>query len=466
VTSAFAEFVLAVSIPLMIGVFFLMRPARACLLVALGGDLFLPEGPTYHIPWLPALGKHNLIYVCVLIGCLLQCPGRVTKLPKERWFLGLCFAALVGGIIMGLTNSDVLIFGRAAQVTIPAMTVKDGIGVAIVELFPSCVAFYLGYQLFRGQKDVENALADLGLAGLVYSLFAIVEMRMSPQFHQWIYGYAMGAFDQTIRWGGYRPMVFMPHGLALARFFLATTLALFVLAKTRSRLLGMPVRLLAWYHAVVLVLCKSTGAIVLFLVGILLIQFAKPKRQLLLASILAISTITYPLLRVSGLFPLSEILDAAGTLQEERRGSLDFRFKNEDVLLNHAQQRILFGWGTYGRNRVFDAGGNDISVTDGYWIIILGIAGIVGFVVSFGVLLWPVVLARPLLRKHGDERDREQLAGLTLIVVLLTIDLIPNGLWNCYPYLLAGILMRRLRELRPTREMAREARFEVGLGST
>jgi hypothetical protein len=453
VTSTIAEIVLALSIPLMIGAFFVMRPLQATLVVVLGGEMFLPVGPGYHIPLVPFLAKHNLPYLCVLVGCLLRRPALVTKLPKEKWFLALSVLALVGGALTGLTNGDALIFGAAGDVVIPAMTFKDGMFIGISEFIPSCLAFYLGYSLFRSAKDVEKLLRGLGIAGLVYCPFAIVEMRMSPQFHYWVYRYGLGAWEQTMRWGGYRPQVFMAHGLALARFFMTTTLALFVLAKPRRKLLGLPTGLLAWYNAVVLVLCRSTGAVVLALVGVLFILFARPKRQLLLAAVLAVVTITYPLLRASGIFPVSEVLDAAGALQEDRRGSLSFRMVNEDMLLTHARERIFFGWGTYGRNRVLDAMGRDISTTDGYWIIVLGLAGIAGFLVAFGTLLWPVALARWRSRKHGDERDHVSLAGLALILALVTSDLIPNGLWSFYPYLLAGALTRCSSELQSTSKL-------------
>jgi len=450
VTSTIANVVLGLFVPLAIGIFFVMRPLPAALLVAFGGELFLPEGATFKLPFFPILDKHNLPYLCILIGCLLCCPGKVTKLPKEKWFLFLTLLGLVGGAVTGLTNGDVMIFGPLADVVIPAMDFKDGMFVGVTAIFPSCVAFYLGYVLVVGAQDIKKLLVGLGIAGLVYCPFAIIEMRMSPQFHRWIYGYGAGEFAQVIRWGGYRPMVFLPHGLALARFFMATTLALFVLAKTRHRLFGLPTRLLAWFQAIVLVLCRSTGAIVLVLVGGLFVMLFKPKRQLLLASVLALGTVIYPLLRASGIFPVVNLLDAAGALQEDRRGSLAFRFANEDLLLAHARDRLLFGWGTYSRNRVFDAAGRDISVTDGFWIIILGMAGVAGFLVAFGVLLWPVICARRRLRNYGDDQDRRELAGLAIILVLTAVDLIPNGLWCYYPYLLAGALMRRLRELPPT----------------
>ena len=34
--------------------------------------------------------------------------------------------------------------------------------------------------------------------------------------------------------------------------------------------------------------------------------------------------------------------------------------------------RPIFGWGGWGRNRVYDEMGNDMAVTDGYWIIFFG----------------------------------------------------------------------------------------------
>jgi hypothetical protein len=132
---------------------------------------------------------------------------------------------------------------------------------------------------------------------------------------------------------------------------------------------------------------------------------------------------------------------------------MEFRFSNENLLLAHARERIWFGWGN-GRNRVYDEAGEDISVTDGYWIIVLGIAGAAGFVAAFGSLLWPVIWARHRLGDRGDEPDRTHLAGLALIVALTAVDLIPNGGGSAIPYLVAGVLARRLRELKPTERTA------------
>ena len=55
-------------------------------------------------------------------------------------------------------------------------------------------------------------------------------------------------------------------------------------------------------------------------------------------------------------------------------------------MLERASERILFGWGRFGRSRVYNEYGSDISVTDGRWIITLGQFGVVGFMGEFGLL--------------------------------------------------------------------------------
>jgi hypothetical protein len=136
-------------------------------------------------------------------------------------------------------------------------------------------------------------------------------------------------------------------------------------------------------------------------------------------------------------------------LSEERRDSLAFRFNNEDRLLAHARERIWFGWGN-GRNRIYNETGEDVSVTDGYWIIILGIGGAVGFSIALGALAGPVLWARRRLASHGDRSEKTMLAGLALMLALGSVDLLPNGLYSVTPFFLTGVLIRQLRELQPT----------------
>ena len=55
-------------------------------------------------------------------------------------------------------------------------------------------------------------------------------------------------------------------------------------------------------------------------------------------------------------------------------------------------ERPVWGWGGWGRNRVFDTSGRDVSVTDGMWVIYLGVYGLVGLVAWTALLLLPSYL--------------------------------------------------------------------------
>ena len=457
-SSTIAIVVLAFSIPVMVGLFFVMRPGPAALAAAFGAEMFLPEWVTFKLPLMPPFDKHNLPYLCILVGCLLRCPGKVIKLPKERWIVVLALLLLAGGVLTSLTNGDSIILGSNGQVYIPGLNLKDGLYMGISEFLGTFLPLYLGYALFRKADDFGDLVAGVGIAGLVYVPFAMVELRMSPQWHRWIYGYAQHDFAQTLRWGGYRPMVFMSHGLAVARFFLASVFCLVIFGRYRRTLMGLPTRFWAWTQFLVLIACKSTGAIVFALAGIPLVALTKPKRQLLVAALLASIIVLYPALRLADLVPVGQILEAAGAVQTDRADSLAYRFSNEDAVLARTRKRIAFGWGEYDRNAIYDEEGRKISVLDGYWIIRLSMSGILGFITTFAPLLIPVLRARRLLPSVANEKDQWMVAGVALLLTFLSLDLIPNGLWAYYPYFIAGALTRRLRELRTeARELARQA---------
>jgi O-antigen ligase len=134
-------------------------------------------------------------------------------------------------------------------------------------------------------------------------------------------------------------------------------------------------------------------------------------------------------------------------VEKERSESLAYRFANEDILLAKARERLLFGWGTYGRNQVYNEAGKAGSVTDGAWIVALGEQGIVGYVGMFGILLIPVFLARKRLRAIRNEDDRMLLSGVGFTLAVVVADLVPNGLFANFPYVIAGALMGVTRAL-------------------
>jgi hypothetical protein len=141
--SLFAQVALLLSIPVSISLFFLLRPQRAALITILGGDMFLPELVNFKLPLLPPLEKHNLPYLCVLIGCLLRRPSLVTTVCRERWFVFLAFALVAGAMMTGLTNG-VPTIARLHHPPVAGIHLIDGLYSAAVYLTLVFVPFYLG----------------------------------------------------------------------------------------------------------------------------------------------------------------------------------------------------------------------------------------------------------------------------------------------------------------------------------
>jgi len=434
-------------LPISLAAFLLARPLKAALFTILGAMLFLPEGVSFKYPYLPYLDKHNIPYLCVLLGALIRTPKLILRPPSERWFTGLSLVLLAGAVVTALTNPDTLRYGRFTVAVLPGLTLKDGFFTGITQALYHALPFFLGLALVRSAKDLRDVLASFVVAGLVYVPFALVEIRMSPQFHYWVYGFHQHSFLQTLRWGGYRPMVFMAHGLALARFFVVATLAALVIAPRKRVILGVPTGLVAAALFVTLILCKSTGAVIYGFVGLLVAALGRVRLRHAVAVVFATVVLLYPVLRATDAIPVGRILNAAGAVASDREQSLLFRFRNEEELLVKSRQRMAFGWGEYNRSFLVDDRGRPTTITDGHWIVIVGVLGMVGFSATFGMLLFPVFLARKRTRYIRDKSDRMLVAGVSLIIAIVAIDLIPNGLWDGYPYLFAGALMSVTRNL-------------------
>ena len=177
-------------------------------------------------------------------------------------------------------------------------------------------------------------------------------------------------------------------------------------------------------------------------------RWFSPKIQMRLAVVLSAIAIAYPILRMSDLFPTTELLSVATDVSPERSASLEVRFEQEQQLLAHASERFWFGWGRYGRSRIYDDYGNDISITDGQWIVTFGQFGIFGFLGQFGLLTLPVFLAWRAFRLVRSQREAIFLSCFTLIVALTAIEQLPNASISSWSWLLVGGLLGRCSTIR------------------
>ena len=203
------------------------------------------------------------------------------------------------------------------------------------------------------------------------------------------------------------------------------------------------------YLSGLLVLCKSLASFGYALILVPLVRYTKPRIQLRVALVFATIALSYPMLRMAELVPTKQILEMADSISADRASSLELRFENEEGLMARASQRLLFGWGRWGRSCVYDeASGKDISFTDGRWIIVIGSFGLFGFFTEFGLLALPIFRAASALRFAKSPQDKIYLSALSLILAVNIFDLVPNSGLTSWTWLMAGALLGRAEALR------------------
>lgn len=423
-------------------------PAVAVTATVLGAYLLLPRNYSIEMPAVPSLDKDSIPALTAVLAAAIMIRGPRLRalpaghvqpgwIPRSRVVRLLLVVMLAGSVATVLTNTDRLIYGDRV---LPPLRFYDAASFFGNTLF-SLLAFLLARKYLAHPDNQKVLLIGLAVAGLAYTLPALYEIRFSPQLSRMFYGYFPHQWQQHLRAGGYRPVVFLAHGLWLAIFFCGAFLAALTLWRSSAGPARTRWLLAAGWLFMTLVLAKGIGALAIGAMLGAMIVLLPVRLQILGAAILAGVILVYPMLRGAGLVPTEAILNLAGNFDTDRRASLQFRFDNEDLLLARANERPLFGWGGYGRNRVFDEKGVDQSTTDGSWILLIGGRGWIGYLGQFGLLLLPVLLFGLRWKQLALTPAT---AGLAMALIANMIDLIPNATLTSVTLLMGGALAGRL----------------------
>ncbi len=422
-----------------------MPIARATIWSILAAMLLLPVGTTVDLPLLPPLNKASLPNLAAFFACRFILGKRIKLLPNLGWVKVLLFVYILSPFFTALLNPDPIIAG---PVYIKSMEYYDALSAVIRQLI-FIIPFLLGMNFLANANDHEEIVRILLVAGVVYSFPMLFEVRLSPQLHTWIYGYFPHSFIQQIRNGGFRPIVFMGHGLWVAFFTMSAVTAAALFNKIRRPVFGYSPGMVLCYLGVVLFFCKSLASMIYAMFLVPVIYFIRPIQQLKLAKLIVIFVVVFPLLRIADYFPSDEIATSVSEYNQERAESLQFRFDNENLLLTRARKRLFFGWGSWGRNRVYDERtGKDLVVTDGRWIIVLGEYGLIGYIAEFGLLALSVFRSSRGIRFIETNREKIIHGGLTLLMAISMVDLLPNSSVTPWTWLLAGSLIGRSEQLK------------------
>jgi hypothetical protein len=435
---------------------------KALVWSILAAYMLLPPLANFNLPAVPDLDKFTIANLCALALTIWVLDEKISFLPRSLIGKVLIVLYVVSPFATAMTNPDPIPI--VAQ-DVPALRLYDSAATVTYQVI-ALIPFFLASTLLRTEAGMRAVIGALVLAGLIYSLPMLLEARLSPQINVWVYGFFAHDFSQSIRGGGFRPMVFMPHGLWVAFFALMTAMSALVLFKT-GRAEDRPRQLLIFlYLLFILVLCRSVGPMVYALGLIPIILFLPRRLQVMIAAALGILVITYPLLRGAHLVPLDAILDYAYAFSPDRHQSLNFRVMNEEELLARAALKPLFGWGGYGRNLIMDPiTGRILTVPDGQWIIVLGTYGWLGYIAEFGLLIMPLLfLAREAMLQKSAAFSPFA-CTIALIYAANLVDLLPNATLIPFTWLMAGALLGYAEDLATQRRADARAVWKAKLAN-
>lgn len=415
-------------IPLVLYLFSQLPVQRALVISFIGAWLFLPQA-SFPLVGLPDLTKMSATCYGILLATFIFDAKRF-QLFKFSWIDIPMVIWCLCPIASSLTN-DLGLYDGLAQ----------ALGQTVTWGFP----YFLGRLYLGNLSGLRQLATGIIIGGILYVPLCLLEIRLSPQLHRWIYGYHAHSFEQTFRLGGFRPTVFMEHGLMLGVWMMSATLMAIWLwrAGTLTRLGDIPMIWCVLALGVTFILLRSTGAYALLLISLILLFAVTWSRSSIAIWLLALLMAGYLAISSTGSLTPTYTRQLVATASQitgaERAASLSFRLENEQILSAKARIRPIFGWGGWGRARIYNDQGQDISVTDSLWIIAFGNHGLVGLVSLMTALVLPILmLARRIPVSNWTHPAAAPVAALSVALIMYGLDCLVNAMINPVFALTAG----------------------------
>ncbi len=419
-------YVALVAWPFLMAALSAFMPVRWVVLVSIiGGNLFLPQA-AISFPGIPNYTKPLAAGVGALIpALLLAAPRLLAWRPRliDMFFFAFLLAPGISSILNGLGSYDAL-------------------SVTVNRALEWGVAYWVGRALFSDELAIKELAVGMVIGGMVYAPLCLWESVMSPRLHLQLYGFRPSGLGMAKRWGGWRPMVFMQHGLAVAAWMASAAVVAWVL--WRARLVRafwvIPAGIVAVGLVVMTIGLRSTGAAMLVVGMIGAAELVQVTRLRLVLMAVLLAPTLYIGFRVAG-WDGRQLVEWTSIFGEERAGSLNMRLENDTRIAERAMQRPIFGWGGWGRWRVEDEFGKDITISDSWWSILVGSTGVFGLVAAYGTFVAPMFL---LIRRRIPGRIFAGADGAAwavgLAVLLFVIDTLANAMPNTSFMLAAGAM--------------------------
>ena len=314
-----------------------VRPALIWTIVA--GYLILPSRVGFDLPALPVVDKNFVPVTSAAIMCMIfgyksktihatkrpATPPRhqaaaaqehseiidLSFTPKrgKMFFWALMTLSAISPFMTIMQNADPVAVGAGA---ISGLKPYDALSIGST-LLVSILPFFLGRRYLASEVAQKLLLKILAAALLFYSVLIAYEIRMSPQLNTMIYGFFPHSWLQHVRGDGFRPLVFLPHGLWLSILVAMAIAAAFAVWRSENNRLGSGKWFMVgtWLFAVLL-FSHSLGAFALALVFLSCnsVSAGEEHKPWWLQCLLSI-VLLYPMMRSADLIPVNTIHNVA-----------------------------------------------------------------------------------------------------------------------------------------------------------
>lgn len=410
--------------------YFYLNELVATFISVFIGFLILPVGVYLDIPLFPNFDKNLSSLVGVLLGLIF------IKKKSFNWFgdNGFVRYSILSIILLTLVNyffNTQPLFNGEYWV----------VGITIHEAFVACLRNYLAISFLvvainvvKSENDVIQLHKMIVIALLAYLPLIIIELLISPQIHNFVYGFHPHSFNQQIRNGGFRPTVFIGHGLLTANVYLGGFISLLILYKFKKFFISQPINLtLIIIFFILLILLKSATALLLAILAFITLCFLSFNLRRYTLKCIVFFSVLYPFLVSMDLIPLDSIyILFAQLFPQERLDSLFFRFFNEKLFLEYLNNYVFIGYGGMGRAMIPGA------IVDGTWLV---------WTMRYGVIFWfihVVLYSHYMFVKYNPNTSFQKvIIVFSVLPIIILIDQIPNSSWSApWSWLYAGALIK------------------------
>jgi hypothetical protein len=407
-------------IPAVIYLFMVLPPRRAVIAAFLIAWLFLPMAG-YKVAALPDYTKMSATVFGVVLAASLFDPNRFLRF-RPRWVdipaAIFCLSPLVTSVVNEINGSGVY----------------DGLSTSLTMIVTWGLPYLIGRAYFDDIESLKELAIGIFIGGIIYMPLCWIEMRLSPQLHNWFYGFHQHDFRQTLRLGGYRPMVFMQHGLMVGMWMaMCALIGVWLLRSwTIRKLFDMPLNVLVPLLLLTAIGVRSMYAAGLLALGLFALYTALWFRTKWIIAVLLLIPPAFIAVRstatVDGLYAVKLANETFGA---ERGGSFETRVVAENALSAKAREKPWFGWGGWNNNRVVEEETGNYYITDSLWIITFGTAGMINLAALTIMLLLPMML---ILKDYRVELWSHPMIApsvvLAMISMLYMFDHLLNAMVN------------------------------------